>query len=438
MKKVLTSGGKAVLVGGKAMVGSVTNEPVQESDINFYDYDGTLLHAWSLAELQSKTELPELPTQPGLICQGWNWTLAELKSQNSEMDVGANYITSDGKTRIYIHLEEGRTSPMVSLGVNGTVSVDWGDGTEPDTLTGTDVSTAVWTPAHSYAAAGDYVIKLAVTGSAELLSQASGSTVYACLLRNTADVADKINFSYMDAIRRIELGANTGIAQTGGFGRCYKLAAVSLPLGISSIGDAAFLKCYQIGAIIIPSGATAAGNRFAASIGNDVRVCMPPTLATIGNQAFSDSLMNRVRIPKSVKTMGYSIFNGCNALTVGVIPEGITSLSTYSFYGSTITSADIRSKKFSVLNNSTFEACASLACVKIPSNIRSIYNNCFSGDGSLAVLDFTEHTAVPNMKSTNALEGTADDLEIRVPAALADAWKAATNWATYADHIVGV
>ena len=24
------------------------------------------------------------------------------------------------------------------------------------------------------------------------------------------------------------------------------------------------------------------------------------------------------------------------------------------------------------------------------------------------------------------------------PAALADAWKAATNWSTYADHIVGV
>ena len=30
------------------------------------------------------------------------------------------------------------------------------------------------------------------------------------------------------------------------------------------------------------------------------------------------------------------------------------------------------------------------------------------------------------------------DCEIRVPAALVDAWKAATNWATYADHIVGV
>ena len=31
---------------------------VQESDINFYDYDGTLLYAWTLAELAEKTALP--------------------------------------------------------------------------------------------------------------------------------------------------------------------------------------------------------------------------------------------------------------------------------------------------------------------------------------------------------------------------------------------
>ena len=44
---------------------------------------------------------------------------------------------TDGKTRVYIHLEYGRTSPMLGVCPNGTVTVDWGDGTEPDTLTGT-------------------------------------------------------------------------------------------------------------------------------------------------------------------------------------------------------------------------------------------------------------------------------------------------------------
>ena len=38
----------------------------------------------------------------------------------------------------------------------------------------------------------------------------------------------------------------------------------------------------------------------------------------------------------------------------------------------------------------------------------------------------------------NAFNNISADCEIRVPAALADEWKAATNWSTYADHIVGV
>ena len=36
------------------------------------------------------------------------------------------------------------------------------------------------------------------------------------------------------------------------------------------------------------------------------------------------------------------------------------------------------------------------------------------------------------------ISGIAADCQIRVLASLVDAWKTATNWSTYADHIVGV
>ena len=54
------------------------------------------------------------------------------------------------------------------------------------------------------------------------------------------------------------------------------------------------------------------------------------------------------------------------------------------------------------------------------------------------VYDFTRHTAVPTLSNTNAFNNISADCEIRVPAALADEWKAATNWSTYASYIVGV
>ena len=70
---------------------------VEAKDVNFYDYDGTLLHSYTAAEAQALTVLPELPTREGLICQGWNYDLATIKEYNGAVDVGALYITDDGK-----------------------------------------------------------------------------------------------------------------------------------------------------------------------------------------------------------------------------------------------------------------------------------------------------------------------------------------------------
>ena len=56
----------------------------------------------------------------------------------------------------------------------------------------------------------------------------------------------------------------------------------------------------------------------------------------------------------------------------------------------------------------------------------------------IAALQTANHTAVPTLASTGAFEKTSSSLVIKVPAALLDEWKAATNWATFADRIVGV
>ena len=143
--------------GGTAMV----NGPA----ITFIDYDGTVVTKWAIADLADKTELPAPPSHDGLTFQGWNWTLADIKALTQEMVVGPMYITDDGKTRLYVHLEDGRTSPMLGCCPDGTVTVDWGDGTTPDTLTGTSTVTVKWTPTHAYATAGDYVITLQVEGT---------------------------------------------------------------------------------------------------------------------------------------------------------------------------------------------------------------------------------------------------------------------------------
>ena len=111
---------------------------------------------------------------------------------------------TDGKTRVYIHLEYGRTSPMLGVCPKGTVTVDWGDGTEPDTLTGTSTTTVKWTPTHEYTAPGDYVIALTVEGTMGFYGE-SNSNQYSGILRY-ANGADARNFAYQNAVQKVEIG----------------------------------------------------------------------------------------------------------------------------------------------------------------------------------------------------------------------------------------
>ena len=240
--------------GGNSNATPATFAP---KDITFYDYDGTIVASWTLEELATKTALPDYPSHEGLTCQGWNWSLADLKTTNRKMNVGAMYITDDGKTRIYIRLEEGRTSPMLGVCPNGTVTVDWGDGTTPDTLTGTDTMTIKWTPNHAYAAPGQYVITLTVDGTMGFYGFVSNSQ-YGTILRYSSG-SDVRNHVYKNSVQKIEIGSGvTGIGYYTFYG-CYSLASITIPNGVTSIEGNAFNKCYSLASITIPNDVTSIG-----------------------------------------------------------------------------------------------------------------------------------------------------------------------------------
>lgn len=51
-------------------------------------------------------------------------------------------------------------------------------------------------------------------------------------------------------------------------------------------------------------------------------------------------------------------------------------------------------------------------------------------------MDFSKATSVPSLATTNTFNNTNNTFKIKVPNALYDTWKAATNWSTYASQIV--
>ena len=128
----------------------------KEKDVNFYDYDGELLYSYTVEEAQELTSLPESPAHDDLTFEGWNWTLEQIKALHTFVNVGANYITTDGATRLYIEVDVPCLQQLTfATNVADGITIDWGDGSPQETTSSTSMMS--WT--HNYEV-GNYTIKL--------------------------------------------------------------------------------------------------------------------------------------------------------------------------------------------------------------------------------------------------------------------------------------
>ena len=285
--------------------GGNTSVAVSKSDVNFYDYDGMLLHSYTKSAFLALTALPDLPTRDGLTCQGWNYTLAKAKEYVTSygvLDIGAMYITDDGKTRLYIKIAAaGRmTVPLYfsQTAANG-VTIDWGDGSATQTLSGTGNKNTT----HTYASIGDYVITLKVTSGT--LGLGNGSSSY-CVMGATGNNGRV----YCNMLQAVEIGKNVTSIGTYAFTTCYSLASIVIPSSVTSIGKYAFDTCYSLASVVIPSSVTSIGSY-------TFRTCY--SLASIV-------------ISSSVTSIGNFAFDNCYSLASIVIPSSLTSIGTSAFY----------------------------------------------------------------------------------------------------------
>ena len=255
------------------------------SNVNFYDYDGTIVHSYSASEFADLTELPSNPSHEGLTAQGWNWTLAAAKTYVADygkLNIGQMYNTSDGKTRLFITLGAGRLEPYLGLGINGSVDVDWGDGSAHDTMTGSSLTSLI-SKSHTYATEGDYVIALVVTGEIAFLYD---STKGALLLTGNQSSAN-LNAAYRNAIRKVSIGSGVTSISNNAFNSCYSLTSITIPSSVTSIGSYAFTSCYSLTSITIPSSVTSISSYAFNSCYSLTSITIPSSVTSIGNNAFA-------------------------------------------------------------------------------------------------------------------------------------------------------
>lgn len=440
---------------------NVSGEPfslLNPKEVNFYDYEGTLLYAYTLEEAKGLSELPPAPQHEGLLFQEWNWTLEDIKALTISMNVGATYITDNGKTRLYITIPANaipdRPPPRnqvplyIRQSVENGVTIDWGDGTAPESLMGIGDVTIT----HTYSQSGDYVISLDTTSDCilELGNSANNYGVVGNITNNGR--------AYFDMLYKVHIGKNVQTIGKSVFSYYYSLTTVTIPKGVISIDKSAFYGCYPLFSIIVPDSVvnieanafrdcysltflslpnsiTNIGNNALDSCYSLMQITIPNSIQTIGDSAFSNChSMRLARIANDSIIVGESIFQNCYTLMSAIIPNNIMTVKEFMFNYCYSLGTLIIPESVTSIGRYAFSGCQSLSSIMIPSGVTNIDSSAFANCLGVKEYHFLS-TAPPTLGDTYVFYGIPSDCTIYVPKGSAEAYKTATNWTTYSQYI---
>lgn len=416
-----------------------TPSVLAEKDLNFYDFEGTLVASYGADEIAGLSALPEAPDHSAdevpLTFEGWNWTLEDIQGYfvsvpNAIVDVGATYHPTDGKTHAFFVLENDNDPNGVYLRLRGPATVDWGDG---DTST---VSSASTTLSHVYTRKGRY--HCVIEGSDRL--EFTEYNTYA--LNNS-----KVTEIYV---------SNSQTALQGQFARnAYNLERVTIPSNVTTIEAYCFSSTKRLRTCVLPIGLTTMGFNSFSDSGVE-KVALPSTLTKIQSNAFYYSKLLRITLPPRLETIEVNAFQYCRSLRTlswgdSVISIGNrafeetnllevrmpanASLGTHIFRGAPSLRKVILSDTATTISTSMISSCSSLQKADVPASVTEIADSAFGGSSySLSVIRVFPTTP----PALGASVFTSYIKKIYVPAESVEAYKSATNWANYASKIEAI
>ena len=116
------------------------------------------------------------------------------------------------------------------------------------------------------------------------------------------------------------------------FKGCSGLTSLTLPSGVTLIGEDAFRGCSGLTSLTLPSGVTSIGEDAFRGCSGLTGLTLPSGVTSIGNSTFSGcSGLTSLTLPSGVTSIGSSAFSGCSGLTSLTLSSGVTSIGYFAF-----------------------------------------------------------------------------------------------------------
>lgn len=381
-------------------------EPVKSNDVNFVDYDGTIIYSYSKEDFLSLTALPENPNHEseGLVSKGWNWSLEDAKtfmSKSEFMDIGQEYETDDETTRIYIHISNVQKHMQLSLSVptnDGSSHVHWGDGTIDEIQNAT-------TLVHDYSSIGDYIIK--IENPTQDVTMGYSTSLFGL------DLTQAANRAYKNIVRKMELGKRIVFTSNSIFRYLSKLESIILhkDISYSSRYDRTFEEAASLRYLVIPKGMNTnffgqyAFSRAASLTG----ISYSSDGFDVYQYAFNYcSSLIRFSFSKNTGVIARNAFYYCMSLRRLCFSDGVTSIESYCF-----------------------QNCYSINELVIPATVKNIASSAFSNCSYTNEIHMESNTP-PTLSSQSTSLPTV--CYIYVPSGAVERYKSA--WSNLASRIM--
>ena len=222
--------------------------------------------------------------------------------------------------------------------------------------------------------------------------------------------SDTIKYYYYipSSLKKVTITSGTSICERA-FYNCRYLTSVILPKGVTEIGEYAFYDC-GLTSVTIPDSVTSIGYEafyscdsltsvyitdltawcnisFGSYVTNPLyyaeklyvnnelleELAIPNGITSIASYAFYGySSLKSVTIPDSVTTIGESAFQGCSNVTSVALSNSLTSIGYYAFSGCTNLTSVIIPDSVTSIGGQAFVSCNSLTSVVIPDSVTEI------------------------------------------------------------------
>ena len=210
------------------------------------------------------------------------------------------------------------------------------------------------------------------------------------------------------AIKNITLGNNLQRICGGAFNNCWGLTGINVPKSVTYMGYGAFTGCFYLARVDIEDLSSFCSILFDDADANPIKnakciyidnqqilnLILPEGITAINKYVFYGcTSLQGVTFPKSLITVGFSSFQGCTGVTEITFIENITEIHDFAI-------ADCSSlHTVSVLNpncqigSGFVKNCSALQSINLPTNMSNIGRDFFSGCPKLKNIEIPQSVA---------------------------------------------